>query len=133
MSAALTRRAALTGAAASLAVVGIAAATVAAPFAITASSSPAEWDAAFARWNEAQTAYFGLPLNTDRETDTRLMNREHEAWRALFETPAPHIGALHWKLHFLFGDEEVDGEWDPAITRRVLADAARLAKQEGRA
>lgn len=124
MSAALTRRAALSGAVASVAIVGASAAVVAMPV----TTARATWDAAFARWS---TSYAAAEASEWADPEA-LANSD--AWGLLMRLPAPDARALHWKLEQLFGDRTSDGycdSWKSELTDAVIADAARLAKLEG--
>ena len=124
MSAVLTRRAALSGAVASVALVGAAAPVVAMPGA----TARAPWDAAFACWS----ASFAAAVAADWDDPQAIANSDE--WGALMLVPAPDARALHWKLDQLFGGRSDDGycdNWATELTDAVIADAARLAKMEG--
>lgn len=98
--------------------------------AVAANASTRAWDVAFAEWKRAHDLAFNEHFDVTQD-DARCL-AESEAWARLMRTPAPHMKALHWKIDYLWGDndgDEYSATWCADIVRHVVADSKRLSGQ----
>jgi hypothetical protein len=91
--------------------------------------STAKWDAAMARFQQADAAFEAVK-HDDVLSDDALDHYSECQWKAM-ETPAPHMKALKWKLDYLLEGERSTASWGAEYVRPVLDDIARFAAQEG--
>ncbi|MBM7406930.1 MULTISPECIES: hypothetical protein [Sphingomonas] len=106
--------------------------------------TPAQWDAALARYEQIQgverKAKEALERARTAYDQARLeaLSAEGQCAAArdeLLDSPAPHLRALHWKLTWYLGAAP-DGTtfpWSAEDVASVFADAARFASLDERA
>lgn len=130
--------------------------SISAPNGATTLTTKETWDAAFAAWGSAQTAYEFADAAHDTARaeagddeqhkpvldrlaalEDETAQRENETRFGLILTPAPDLNAVSFKLNLLFGqeyaelgdDDEFVSSWHRKFTDTVAADIARLQSE----